>query len=347
MAPLASLIKVFGDPTRLRMLRLLEAEELSAGEVARSLGMTQSRISNQLRILREAHLVRERHAGASVFLRSALRPGPGTNGGLALERRLWEAMREELDRLPERGLDATRLAEVLAERSATSRTFFDGVAGRWDEVGGRFRSGQARQRVAARLMPADLVLADLGCGTGYFAEALLGLCRRLILVDSSPRMLEEAERRLAARGADTVVEARAGELDRLPIADAELDGVVAGMVLHHLATPDAALAEMRRVVRPGGTAVVLELAPHREQWMHEALGDRHLGLDPELVAEGLRDAGFEDVSLEMVEDRYCPRSPAEGATALPVLPLYCIRGRVPGTGRPRSPTNPTLHASER
>src|SRR5688572_26261093 len=109
MAPLASLVKVFGDPTRLRILGLLESEELSAGELARALGMTQSRVSNQLKILREAHMVRERHVGASVYLRSALRAGAGANGGASVERRLWETLRGEIDHLPERALDASRL----------------------------------------------------------------------------------------------------------------------------------------------------------------------------------------------------------------------------------------------
>ena len=112
------------------------------------------------------------------------------------------------------------------------------------------------------------------------------------------------------------------------------------MVLHHLEGLDDALGEMRRVLRPGGTAVVLELAPHREEWMHRALGDRHLGLEAGDVVAALRRAGFEDVRLEIVDDRYCPSAPGPendphsppgsppGNEAV-ALPLYIVRGRVP------------------
>jgi hypothetical protein len=88
---------------------------------------------------------------------------------------------------------------------------------------------------------------------------------------------------------------------------------------------------MRRVVKPGGVAVVLELAPHREAWMHEELGDLHLGLDARRVIEGLERAGFEDVHMEAVDDTYRPPAP-EGAREIPApgLPLYLVRGRAPG-----------------
>jgi ArsR family transcriptional regulator len=245
--------------------------------------------------------------------------------------------------LPEHGLDRSRLGEVLAERQANGREFFDRIAEEWDEIGERFRSGQARQRAAASLLSSDLTVADLGCGTGYFAEALMGLVGRLILVDASQGMLDRAVARLGPRSSATSIDARMGELDALPIADAELDGVVAGMVLHHLPSLELPLREMKRVLKPGGRAVVLDLAPHRESWMHAALGDRHLGLDPAAVAEAFTRAGFEDVRLESPDDRYCPsppvadESPVSTPASPPVqavaLPLYVVRGRVPSRTR--------------
>jgi ArsR family transcriptional regulator len=124
---------------------------------------------------------------------------------------------------------------------------------------------------------------------------------------------------------------RQGELDALPIADEELDACVAGMVLHHLAELSGPLSEMLRTLVPGGTAVVLELLPHREQWMRSSLGDRHLGLDSSDVLEAFERAGFEDVRLEHVDDRYCPTPPAEATTASAStgLELYLVRGRKP------------------
>jgi ubiquinone/menaquinone biosynthesis C-methylase UbiE/DNA-binding HxlR family transcriptional regulator len=346
--PLTAPLKVLGDPTRLRILGLVELEELSVGELGRCLEMAQSRVSNHLRVLREERFLRERHVGPSTYLRLAVEDEPEGAGARELpdlKARLWSALRAELARLPEREADLARLADVVAERRARDRDFFERLAGRWDKIGVDFKTGRARERAAANLLPAGLVLADLGCGTGYLARSLVGLAARLILVDGSAAMLAEARRKLEPLPASTAVELRQGELDRLPIADGELDGLVCGMVLHHL--PDLArpFAEMRRVLRPGGAASLLELAPHRETWMHEALGDRHLGLDPRDVCAALERAGFADVRLEAVDDRYEPLRPdaagengdagareaADGGRAPRAsLPLYVVRARVPG-----------------
>lgn len=334
-----ALLKVLADATRLRTLALLGEEELSVGELSRALGMAQSRVSNHLRILREHDLLDERRAGTSTFLRSAT-VSAAPDSPVA---RLWAAVEPDLASVPEYESDRLRLATVLAERHADDRAFFDRMAGDWDKVGSLFERGTARQRAAAQLLPPGLVLADLGCGTGYIARSLVGLCERLICIDRSEGMLEEAQQRLrSATPEGTRVEFRLGELDALPLADAELDGAVAAMVLHHLPDLGAALREMCRVLKPGGTLSIVELMPHREAWMHRELGDRHLGLDPTEVHTALARAGFVDVRVEPLEDRYCPqpsapnsdaaeaeRTTAASPTRAVALPLYLVRGRVP------------------
>ena len=141
-------------------------------------------------------------------------------------------------------------------------------------------------------------------------------------------MLDEARNRLAQAPAGAKVELRVGELDELPLADDEVDAVVAGMVLHHLPDHRGAMAEMLRVLRPGGNAVVLELEPHRQEWFHTQLGDHHLGLAPQDVVDAFQSSGFTDVILEPMNDTYRPRrTDAEDA---PVdLPLYLVRGTKP------------------
>jgi ArsR family transcriptional regulator len=336
--PLTAPLRVLCDPTRLRILGLLELEELSVGELGRCLEMSQSRVSNHLRMLREERFLIERHVGPANFLRLAFDDGDPTDLGdragdlpRDLKARLWHALRGELARLPEREADLARLARVVAERNAHSRDFFDRVAGRWDKIGVDFQTGQARQRALANLLPAGLVVADIGCGTGYLAQALVGIAARVVLVDGSAAMLEEARKNLAPLPDTTTVELRQGELEALPIADGELDGLVCGMVLHHLADLERPLAELRRVLKPGAAAALVELAPHREAWMHDAQGDRHLGLDPRDVVAALERAGFVDVRLEALDDRYRPAQPdtADGAQATPSLALYLVRGRAP------------------
>ncbi len=316
---LTAVLKLLAEPTRLRMLALLDHTELSVGELAKDLGMDQGRVSNHLRLLREAGLLEERHTGSSTFLRLAASPS-GSNSAT----RLWSSLRGELESLPEHTADLTRLEVVLAARGG-DHSFFDQIAGRWDKLAGAFRTGQARQRAGLHLFPRGTSIADVGCGTGYMGHAPLGHCDRLVSIDLSQGMLDEAQKRLAhSRG--TELEFRRGAIDALPLADGEVDGVLAGMVLHHLPQLDPALSEMRRVLRPGGAACVLELSPHRETWMRDRLGDHHLGLDSTDVLAAFQRAGFEDISLEPVDDQYQPESPSGEPVS---LSLFIVRGYVP------------------
>lgn len=323
-ATLAGLMKALADPTRLRALALLASHELSVGELCRALGLAQSRVSNHLRVLRDHHLLRERHVGTSTFLR--FDPAAESDTG-PMAGRMWSAFQPELEHLAEHADDLARLRVVLDERRKNTTNFFDSLAGDWNAIGVEFETGQARLRIAANFLSRKLVIADLGCGTGYVAQAFLGLVARVICVDSSNGMLDEARKRLDATPGTTSVEYRLGELDALPIEPGEVDGAVCAMVLHHLEDADKPLAEMFRICKPGGTAVLMELAPHKQAWMHEALGDRHLGLDPDEVARRFRAAGFEEVSLEIVSDHYQPRQ--DGNAKTEGVPLYILRGRVP------------------
>lgn len=317
-ADLPGLLRVFADATRLRILALLAREELTAGELARCLGQAPSRVSNHLRVLREHDLLQERRVGTTIHLR-----GAGASGS-PLAAQLLETVLPTVLNGPDHEADAGRLAQVLAAR-AVPEDFFDRVAGEYDKRGALFASGQARQRTVASLLQPGLVLADLGCGTGYMARALAPLASHLICVDQSEAMLAEAQENLRALPPSTTVEFRQGALDALPLEDASLDGAVMGMVLHHLEDPHEALVEVLRALRPGGTFAVLELAPHRESWVQETLGDRHLGLPTTEVVRTLERAGFQDVHVEPVDDRYCPRPGADEAPAS--LPLYIVRAR--------------------
>jgi len=334
-APVSALLKLLADPTRLRILALLEREELRVGELTHALGMGQSRVSNHLRLLREAGLLEERHAGTSTYLRLA-----ASGDGQEVAARLWSTLRAEVAALPAHDADLRRLQAVIEERERASADFFDRAAHDWDKIGGEFQTGQARQRAAALLLPPGLVLADLGCGTGYLASALLGLARKVVCVDRSRVMLQRARERLERAPYEAELDFRLGELDALPLGDCEVDGLVAAMVLHHMPRLEPSLCEMLRVLRPGGTAVVLELAPHREERMHELHGDRHLGLEREAVRAAFQRAGFEAVQVEPADDRYQPALPGQEPSDKPAacerarLELYLVRGRRPHPDRP-------------
>lgn len=310
-----ALLRVLADETRLRILALLSQAELAVGELARSLAMGQSRVSNHLKILREVGLIAERHQGNFTFCRLEV---PGGHLG-----ELWRALAPGLDELDARAADQARLGVVLAERS-DSRAFFDRIAGDWDVLGADFAQGTGRLELIGALVDPTLTVADVGCGTGYLSTALARRVARVICVDASPAMLDKAAEKLASSSAE--IDTRLGTLEDLPLADAEVDAACAHMVLHHLADTRAGLSEMARVVKPGGVVAAVELLPHHETWMHDAMADTRLGLDPALLSDDLRAAGCVDVQHEILGDRYVVETP----TGRPVqLPLFLLRGRRP------------------
>jgi len=320
---LSAALKLFGDGTRLRMLALLSQEELTVGELTRSLDLSQSRVSNHLRLLREAGLLAERHRGTTCHLRLASTTGAADSDIMA---RLWSVLDTELEQIPEHTADLARLSRVRAERNGGQAAFFNQLAGEWDNRAGDFASGTGRTRALLNLFPRERVFADIGCGTGYMSRPLLGNVERLILVDTSEGMLAEAETRLTSEARGTALEFRRGDCSKLPMEDGELDGLVAGLLLHHIEDLSAAIAEMYRSLRPGGTAVVLELAPHNQTWMHAELGDLHLGLEPRDVAAAFERAGFESCTLDAVDDRYRPTSPTGEVCD---LSMFLFRGAKP------------------
>ena len=331
---LPGILKILADEIRLRVLGLLAREELGVGELARILHLSPSRLANHLRILREAGLVLDRKEGTWRFVRLNL------DG--ALPRDLWTVVEGHLAPSPRFTADLERLRLVLDERRTRSRAFFDRMAPLWDTIGSDFQTGAARQRVAASLLPSDLAVADVGSGTGYLSAALDGLVGRLILVDHSPAMLRKARRNLD--GSSTRIEYRQGELDDLPLENAEVDGLVAGMVLHHVPDLRAFLREAERVLKPGGVMCIEDLLPHRQAWMRESMADLRLGIDPEELASRAAEAGFEACIIEHPEDAYTPTSP-DGEQVR--LPLFILRARkVPGDSGTddRTPPQPRRRA---
>ena len=309
------LLRVLSDETRLRILLLASQAELSVGEIARCLAMGQSRVSNHLKILREVGLLGERHEGSYTFCRLEVPRGPVG--------RIWEALAPSLDALSARDADLARLAVVLAERS-DSRAFFDRIAGDWDVIGSDFKRGTGRLAAVSCLVDGGLRVADVGCGTGYLAAALAGRVGSLVCVDASPAMLDRARENLVELPA--AIDYRLGTIEDLPIDDDDVDAAFAHMVLHHLADTRAGLAEMARIVRPGGLVLAVDLLPHNEAWMRDEMADTRLGLEPLALADDFASVGLLDVEREILADRYLVEAPGGRRVE---LPLHLVRGRLP------------------
>ncbi|HEU4429647.1 MAG TPA: metalloregulator ArsR/SmtB family transcription factor [Myxococcota bacterium] len=289
----ASLQKIFrtlGDPTRLRILALLEREELAVQELMEVLGMAQSRVSRHLGILREARLLRDRRDGTFVLYRFEPPADAAWRDALALARR---AVAED----PAARRDAAALARVLEARSAKSRSFFEQVGPEWDAIRKVWGDELLRARALHRLVRPRLRVLDLGTGTGALAQELAAAGCDVIAVDHSPRMLAAAREKLAAAGASSV-ELRTGDAAELPLADAEVDAAFAHMVLQYLPSPPDAIAEMARVTKPGGTVVAVDFAKHERAWMRDELGVVWMGFAESELARWLEAAGLRDVRVD-------------------------------------------------
>jgi ArsR family transcriptional regulator len=292
---LQKVFKTLADPTRVRILRLLEQEELIVGELMAVLGMAQSRVSRHLAILREAGLLTDRRDGTFVAYRLALPDdGPWHDA--------WALARKSLtgDATAER--DDAMLRRTLAGRRSTSgRDFFDEVGPEWDALRRVFGDDLLRARAITQLVEPGLRVADVGTGTGILALELAALGLDVIGIDRSEAMLETARSKWEAaatepgRGSAVF---KIGDAHDLPLEDASVDAALAHMVLHSLEEPARAVEEMARVVRPGGQVILVDFVAHEHRWMEHELGLVWMGFEEEQVREWIRSAGLGEPRIE-------------------------------------------------
>jgi ArsR family transcriptional regulator len=307
---LQRVFKTFADPTRVRILALLQREELAVQELMAVLGMAQSRVSRHLAILREAGLIHDRRDGTYVFYRFGV-PAQGA------WRDAWELVVRELREDLVAESDAAALSQVREARAARTRSFFDSVGPEWDAVRKVFNDDALRARAIARLVRPGLAVADIGTGTGILAAELARLGLRVLAIDNSPRMLEAARANFAREGLSNV-ELRHGDACALPLGDAELDAAFAHMVLQHLPSPAVAIREMARAVRPGGCVVIVDFVHHGLEWMRQELGVSWLGFGAEEVRGWFEETGLVDFRLEVHE-------PVSSARELPATFIASAR----------------------
>lgn len=296
---ISDLLSDLGDPIRLRLLSVLEREELSVGEVASVMQMPQSTVSRHLKTLSEGGWLVKRASGPSTLYRLSLDEiGPSARG-------LWQAVRGDAEAMEGAEEDRRRLGSVLAERRADSVAFFGKLAGEWDSLRQELFGTNFTADALLSLIPGDWVVADLGCGTGNAAEHMAPYVERVLAVDQSPEMLEAARKRLSAL---SNVEYRVGTLESIPLADGSVDAVTCLLVLHHVEEPTRVLREMRRILRSyrgGGIVLIVDMVEHGRSEFRRELGHRHLGFSRENIARLLDDAGFQSVRV-----RDLPASPS-------------------------------------
>lgn len=280
MTGAVNLFKSMSDGTRLRILALLRGNELSVNEIVSLLGMGQSRISRHLKILSDAGLLSYRKEGLWVFYSLA---GEGLWG------RISSSVFDELAGIAEFRDDAERLRKHLADRAERGMEYFNRVAADWNRIRGLMLGDLDLNSEIYGCITKCKIIADLGCGSGELASKLLARADRVIGVDRSPAMLDEARRLLAG---ESRIDLRLGELDHLPLLNGEADTVVISMVLHYLDEQQQAVSEAGRVLKNGGRLVLAELDIHENEKMRSIYGHRRLGFSRETVDGWMKRAGL-------------------------------------------------------
>jgi ubiquinone/menaquinone biosynthesis C-methylase UbiE/DNA-binding MarR family transcriptional regulator len=291
MASILQNLRLLSDPSRVRILLLLEREELSVTELQEILAMGQSRISTHLAQLKQAGLVEDRRIGKSILYRFV--PTAHRQFG-----HLLRVLRDAATEIPEAADDSQALKLALGRRRDRMRAYFDGLAGKFGRqyVPGHSWKGVAETLLA--LMP-PLEIADLGAGEGTFSQLLARRAKRVIAVDNSEKMVEYGADLARKHGVGNL-EYRQGDLEAVPIEDHNVDLAFFSQALHHAQHPERAVAEAWRILKPGGRIVVLDLMRHTFEDAREMYGDLWLGFTEVEVGRFLEQAGFTNVETSVV-----------------------------------------------
>jgi ArsR family transcriptional regulator len=308
--PLLHSFSALADRTRCRMVWLLERQELTVSELCAVLQLPQSTVSRHLKTLSEAGWVGSRRDGTSRYYSL-------TVGGPAdVRARVWALTRAELEGRVGTDQDARRFARVLARRSETSQQFFATSAAHWDRLRAELFGDEEPWQALLGLLPPEWVVGDLGCGTGRVLAALAPHVGRMIGVDASDEMLSAARSRVSSL---SNVDLRRGPLESLPIEDGSLDAAVLMLVLHHLPSPVSALSEARRVLRPGGRVLVVDMQPHDHEEYRQQMGHVWLGFSDDQMRRMFEQAGLRS-------PRVCPLPPATRAKGPALFTASAIAG---------------------
>jgi DNA-binding transcriptional ArsR family regulator/protein-L-isoaspartate O-methyltransferase len=287
LATASSVLRLLADPTRVRLLALLEREELTVAELAAVLHLAQPRVSTHLAKLKEAGLVRDRRAGVSAYYRA-------NNEGDQAQHDLLTSLRASIDDALLRE-DAARLPGVLANR-AREEGWADTVAGDMERHYSPGRTWETLARSLLQLLETGDVL-DIASGDGITAELLAPHAHSIVCVDSSERVVDAATMRLKAFANVRVIQ---GDMHALELGEQRFDLVLMLHALTYAERPAQAVAEAARLLRPGGRLLAVTLGQHDHRTVVEPFDHRNLGFRDDELREFARKAGLKVLSCERV-----------------------------------------------
>ena len=284
-------LRALSDPTRLRVIALLERDELSVAELQEITRLGQSRISTHLGLLQDSELLQSRREGKRAFYKL------NENAGATAREFIQLAIRGAKE-LPEHSSDQINLKRVLHRRREQAEVYFNQIAGRFDRVYGPGRSWQAFGHLLLRILP-PLIVADLGAGEGLLSELLARRCQKVIAVDNSEKIVAFGKAKAKKNGLKNL-EFRLGDLQDPPIEPESVDLVVLSQALHHAESPEATIAAAHRILKTGGQIMILDLLKHNFDKARELYGDRRLGFAESDLHGWLEKAGFKKIEISVV-----------------------------------------------
>lgn len=300
----AALFQSVSDASRLRLLRLLSREELNVQELVRITGHSQPRVSKHLALLRDQGWITQRREGTWSWYR-AVSPADFP-AGEALFNQVINAAGAVSGAEGDNGL----LQVILAERMARARDVFAGIAHRWDDIRQEYEHPDIRLGSLAALVDSSLRVLDIGTGTGAMLPVFGGAVDLVVALDNSRAMLGRARDLCREQELDTVRFCNA-DVAGLPFVDGAFDAVNCSMVLHHVARPSEAMAEMARVTRPGGRVMVTAFSPHDQAWMRDELAHQWLGFSEADMVAHMAGAGLR-MNTYLVRSRQVAAAHANG-----------------------------------
>ena len=277
---LLDVIKSLSDPVRLRIVSVLLDGELSVNELVELTAMGQSRISRHLKILTDSGVLQCRRDGLWAFY------SVHTSG----ESSAFISSISSFLKDPSFSLDRDKARELRSARAEKQSRFFDRISSQWTSLKRSAIGDIDLDREIVGRLKGFQVAADLGCGTGEIALSIARDGHRVIGVDSSTKMLDAAAKLFSDAGENA--DLRIGQIEHLPMRDGEADAAVLAMALHHIPGPSSAMAEIFRVIRSGGIAVIADYDSHTREEMREKHHDLWLGFSRDELARIIRSAGF-------------------------------------------------------
>lgn len=307
MPSIVKSLRLLADETRLRLLLLLQKEELSVVELQEILGMGQSRISSHLAQLRQAGIVQDRRAGKNIYY--ALTDSP-------VHEEFKPILAASEREIPEAARDAKALRLLLKKRQDTAREYFNQLAGKFGRTYCPGRTWTGVAHLFLTLVPDTMVIADLGAGEGTLSQLLARRAKKVIAVDNSEKMVEFGSELAKTHGFKNL-EYRHGDIEAPPIRAESVDLALLSQALHHAASPARAVAAAFKILKPGGRVAILDLLQHQFEKARELYADTWLGFTEAQLHEWLEDAGFREIEVAVVaRDEQNPQFQTVLATGL-------------------------------